>query len=133
MRFSLELSDEEETHLEFVYAQLQTIKKRYDLSNLENYIAAVVKNYSAVEKPETMSVERLRAFLDTFCLSNFFKQTPHIANMNFLNHKDDQFVRRLELILMVPSSAEHTQEGPQAPALPAVPPPPGGDPPPPAP
>ena len=101
LKFSLELSEEEEARLELVFAQLQAIKKRFDFSNLENYIAAVVKNFSALEKPEAMSVERLKGFLDSFCLSNFFKQTPHIANMNFLNHRDDQFVRRLDLILMV--------------------------------
>jgi len=100
-RLSLELTEEEEKTLETVYNEIQAIKKRYDFSNIENYVSSVLKNFSAIDKSDVLNLERLKGFLDNFCLSNFFKQTPQITNINFLNYKDELFVRRSDFIMTV--------------------------------
>lgn len=100
-KFSLELSEEDEARLEAVYSEIQNIKSRYDFCNLDNYISSVMKNYTSIDRSEKLDVEKIRAFLDKFCLSNFFKHTSHITNINYLNFKDDKFVRRFEFILLV--------------------------------
>jgi len=100
-RLSLELTEEEEKALDAVYNEIQSIKKRYDFANLENYVSSVLKNFSAIDKAEVIDLERLRGFLENFCLSNFFKQTPQITNINFLNFKDELFVRRSDFIITV--------------------------------
>lgn len=100
-KISLELTEEEEARLENVFNELQQIKKRYDFSNIENYVTSVMKNFSAIDRSEVITIEKIRGFLDNFCLSNFFKQTPNITNINFLNFKDGQFIRRLDFIFIV--------------------------------
>ena len=100
-KVNIELEGEDEIVLDNLFDELQRIKKSYDFSNLDNYLKSSIKNMNSMDKLENMDVAKIKIALDLYCLSNFFKQTPHIANINFLNYKDDVFVRRFDEIIEV--------------------------------
>ena len=103
-KINLELTDSEEEHLDKVYNDIQSIKHGFDFVNLDNYLKSTSKNYQVLQKgseKEQQTIEEIKKFLDLYCLSNFFKQTQNVANVNFLNHKDEVFVHKLEMIMIV--------------------------------
>jgi len=108
-KINVEITDEEEDQLDKLYNDIQTIKYSFDFVNLDNYLKSTSKNFQVLQKgndKEQKSIEEIKKFLDLYCLSNFFKQTQSVANVNFLNHKDDMFVHKLEMITIVSLQAK---------------------------
>lgn len=103
-KINVELTDEEEEQLDKLYNDIQAVKHGFDFVNLDNYLKSTSKNFQVLQKgteKEHKTVEEIKKFLDLYCLSNFFKQTHNVANVNFLNHKDEMFVHKLEMIMIV--------------------------------
>lgn len=103
-KINLELTEDEDEELDRLYNDIQTVKYSFDFVNLDNYLKSTLKNFQVLQKgaeKEPKTVEGIKKFLDLYCLSNFFKQTQNVANVNFLNHKDEMFVHKLEMIMIV--------------------------------
>lgn len=98
---NIELNDDEEEALDRLHDTLSNIKDEFDFINLNNYLKSTSKNLQVLKKNEDddiMNIDKLKKFLDLYCLSNFFKQTQNVSNVNFLNHKDAIFIHKFDYI-----------------------------------